>query len=191
MKRAAHANSFVFMNNIFTVPQRNEVSAANQAIFDAVKKALGFVPNLYASFAYSEHALGTFMAAQGARTSLNNKEKEAVNLVVSQVNECAYCLSAHSATAKLNGFTDEQILEIRSGAITFDAKLDALIKLAKNIAENKGHVSPDVIDSFIAHGYTKENIIDTIMLVGIRTITNYIFAVTQPEIDFPAVSELK
>jgi hypothetical protein len=32
----------------FTVPTRSEVSENNQAIFDALQKNLGFVPNLYA-----------------------------------------------------------------------------------------------------------------------------------------------
>ena len=178
------------MSTIFNVPERDKVSPANQAIFDAIKKSMGFVPNLYASFAHSEHALASFMAFQSGKTSLNGKEKEVVNLVVSQVNDCPYCLSAHTAMAKKNGFSDDQVLEIRKGAISFDQKLDALVKLAKSIAENKGHADQSLIDNFIAQGYTQGSVIDTIMLAGIRAITNYVYAVTQPPIDFPAVPEL-
>lgn len=178
------------MSTKFNVPARDEVSPANQAIFDAVKKSMGFVPNLYASFAHSENALGTFIAAQSGKSSLSAKEKEVVNLVVSQVNECAYCLSAHTAVAKMNGFTDEQIIEIRGGAVSFDKKYDALAKFAKSLAASKGQVDPSETDEFIAQGYSKENVIDTIMLAGIRTITNYVYAVTQPPIDFPEVQSL-
>jgi AhpD family alkylhydroperoxidase len=39
-----------------------------------------------------------------------------VNLVVSQVNECEYCLAAHTVLGKMNGLTDGQILEIRQGS---------------------------------------------------------------------------
>jgi len=152
---------------------------------------MGFVPNLYASFAHSEHALATFIAAQSGKSSLSAKEKEIVNLVVSQVNDCAYCLSAHSAIAKMNGFTDDQIMEIRSGSVSFDKKYDSLAKLAKSLAAGKGQVDPSLIDEFIAQGYTEENVIDTIMLAGIRTITNYVYAVTRPAIDFPAVPNLQ
>lgn len=151
---------------------------------------MGFMPNLYASFTHSENALATFMGAQSGKTSLSAKEKEVVNLIVSQVNDCSYCLSAHTAIAKMNGFTEDQILEIRKGSIGFDPKLDALVKLAKSISENKGHADASLIDAFIAQGYTKGSIIDVIMLAGIRTITNYVYAVTKPEIDFPAVAEL-
>ncbi|MEM9720778.1 MAG: carboxymuconolactone decarboxylase family protein, partial [Bacteroidota bacterium] len=37
---------------IFHVPTREEVSESNQHIFDQLKKAVGFVPNLYATYAY-------------------------------------------------------------------------------------------------------------------------------------------
>jgi uncharacterized peroxidase-related enzyme len=178
------------MSTTFNVPGRDQVSPANQAIFDAVKKSMGFVPNLYASFAHSENALASFMAVQSGKTSLNAKEKEVVNLIVSQVNDCPYCLSAHTALAKKNGFSDSQIIEIRKGTISFDSKLDALVKLAKSIAENKGHADQSLIDNFIAQGFTQGSIIDTIMLVGIRGITNYVYAITQPPIDFPEVQKL-
>ena len=75
----------------FTVPSRNEVAPANQAIFDNLNKALGFVPNLYATIAYSDNGLSRYLAYQNAKTTLSNKEKEAVNLIVSQVNGCVYC----------------------------------------------------------------------------------------------------
>ena len=46
---------------IFNVPTRDEVSSQNQAVFDTLKKSLGMVPNLYATFAHSETALGTYL----------------------------------------------------------------------------------------------------------------------------------
>jgi len=57
----------------FKVPTREEVSPANQAIFDNLHKALGFVPNLYATIAHSDNGLSRFLAYQNAKTSLNNK----------------------------------------------------------------------------------------------------------------------
>lgn len=178
------------MENMFSVPERNEVSEANQSIFDNLKKSLGFVPNLYANFAYSDNALAVFLAAQNGKSSLSSKEKEIVNLVVSQVNTCEYCLSAHSKFAKMNGFSDEQILEIRGGRASFDPKYDALSKLSKSVAENKGHADPSVVEKFLSQGYSKGALVDVIMLTGLRIITNYVFALTNPPVDFPAVPQL-
>ncbi len=178
------------MNTTFNIPTREEVSPANQAIFDNLEKAVGFVPNLYATYAYSENALKNYLDFSGAKSSLKAKEKEAVNLAVSEVNQCQYCLSAHTAIAASNGYTSEQIVELRSGQASFDSKIDALAKLAKNITENRGATNPEVVDNFFAAGWTKENLIDTIVLVGDKTISNYIHSTTKVPVDFPAVQAL-
>lgn len=172
------------------VPTREQVSPANQAIFDNLKKGIGKVPNLYAVYAHSEHALGTYLALAGAKSSLKPKEKEVVNLVVSQVNECDYCLAAHTALSKMQGFTDEQVLEIRHADITFDDKLDALAKLAKSITENKGHADEHLVENFYAAGYNEGSLIDVILVVGDKTITNYIYALTGVPIDFPPAGDI-
>ncbi len=174
----------------FNVPTREEVSANNQAIFDNLQKAVGFVPNLYATYAHSENALANYLNLSNAKTSLSNKEKEVVNLIVSEVNNCQYCKSAHTAIAKMNGFTDDQILELRSGSAPFNPKFDALVKLAQNTTENRGATDPAIVDQFLAAGYTKENLIDTIVLIGDKTISNYLHRTTQVPVDFPAVPEL-
>ncbi|WP_339836876.1 carboxymuconolactone decarboxylase family protein [uncultured Maribacter sp.] len=175
----------------FNVPTRSEVSEKNQAIFDNLEKAVGFVPNLYATYANSNTALENYLNFANAKTSLSAKEKEVVNLAVSQVNECIYCLSAHTAIGKMNGFTDEQILELRAGEASFDSKLDALARLAKNITENRGRTNESVLENYFDQGYTKANLIDTISLVGDKTISNYVHSTTQVPVDFPVAQPLQ
>lgn len=175
----------------FNVPTRENVSENNQAIFDNLNKALGFVPNLYATYAHSDTALENYLTFANAKTSLSAKEKEVVNLAVSQVNDCIYCLSAHTAIGKMNGFTDEEILELRAGFSTASNKLDALAKLAKNVTENRGRADQSVVENFFNAGYTKGNLIDTIVLVGDKTISNYIHSTTQVPVDFPVAQPLE
>ncbi len=172
----------------FPIPTREQVSPANQEIFDHLTKTIGHVPNLFAAFAHSEKALANYLNLSNAKSSLKAKERETVNLVVSQVNECQYCLSAHTAIAKLQGFTDDQIAQIRRGRASFDPKLDALAKLTKSIAENRGHVSEQLIENFYAAGYTKGNLVDVVIAIGDKTITTYLFALTEVPIDYPIVS---
>jgi uncharacterized peroxidase-related enzyme len=175
----------------FNVPTREEVSSNNQAIFDNLQKALGFVPNLYATYAHSNTALENYLGFANAKTSLSAKEKEVVNLAVSQVNECIYCLSAHTAIGKMNGFTDAQILELRAGRASFDTKLDALARFAKNVTENRGRTDADVLENLLNAGYTKGSVIDIISLVGDKTISNYIHSTTQVPVDFPVAQPLE
>jgi len=177
--------------NTFNVPTREDVSTNNQVIFDNLNKALGFVPNLYATYAHSDTALENYLTFANAKTSLTAKEKEVVNLAVSQVNDCIYCLSAHTAIGKMNGFTDAQILELRAGFSSVNTKFDALAKLAKNITENRGKTDKSVVKDFFTVGYTKGNLIDVISLVGDKTISNYIHSTTKVPVDFPVAEPLE
>ncbi len=176
--------------NPITVPTRDQVSPANQALFDQLTKGLGFVPNLYATLAHSEHALGSYLAFQNAKSSITGKAREVVNLVVSQVNECAYCLAAHTAIGGMVGFASEQILEIRAGRAGFDPKLDALAKLTRSIALNRGRAEPALVEAFFAAGWTTANLVDAIVVIGDKTVTNYLHATTQIPVDFPAAPAL-
>jgi len=172
------------------VPTREEVSAENQALFDNLKKGLGMVPNLYATMALSEHALASYLALQNAKSSIKGKAREVVNLVVSQVNECEYCLAAHTAIGKMVGFTDEQILEICGGKASFDGKLDALAKFTKSMVEGRGKPNSLALESFFAAGWTQENLVDTIVTIGDKIITNYLHGATKVPVDFPAAQKL-
>ena len=174
----------------FSVPTRDEVTPANQEIFDGLQKALGFVPNLYAAFAYSTTGLGRYLSLQNTKASLSNKEKEAVNLVVSQVNNCEYCQSAHTVIGKLNGFDDEQIIEFRKG-FSRDAKLNSLVALAKDITKNRGYSSPELVDNFFYQGYTHENLVDLVLLIAEKTAMNYLHNITKVPIDFPMAPSLE
>ncbi len=177
------------MMSNFPIPTRDQVSESSQAQFDNLQKGLGFVPNLYATIAHSEHGLAKYLAFQGAKTSLSNKEKEAVNLVVSQANGCRYCLSAHTVLGGMNGFGAEEILNLRAGHST-DTKLNALVRLALAVTETKGHVAPQILDDFYAAGYTKGNLVDVILQVSDKIAMNYLHNLTEVPIDFPVAAEL-
>jgi uncharacterized peroxidase-related enzyme len=174
----------------FNVPTREEVSENNQAIFDNLQKAVGFVPNIYAGMGHSKNALGSYLQFSGAASSLTKKEKEVVDLAVSQLNGCRYCQAAHTATAKMNGFTDDQIIELRKGGASWDNKINILAQTAQRITATKGQIGAEALDAFHTAGYTKENLVDLIMAIGIITVTNLFHNVTEVPIDFPIAVEL-
>ena len=174
----------------FTVPTRAEVSANNQGIFDNLQKGLGFVPNLYAYFSKSETALGDYLAFQNRKSTLRAKEREVINLVTSQINGCRYCQSAHTVLGKMNGFTDEQVLEIRKGSAPFDSKLDALVKFTASTVENRGRATEESKEAFFEAGYTEANLVDVVIVIGDKIISNYIHNLTGFEIDFPVAEEI-
>ncbi|MBS1662646.1 MAG: carboxymuconolactone decarboxylase family protein [Bacteroidetes bacterium] len=168
---------------VLPILQRQEVTASNQALFDRLISFIGKVPNLYAGFAWSANALNTYMNLQQSKHSLSARQREVVHLVVSGVNGCAYCLSAHTTIARMNDFTDDQITEIKAGAASFDFRLDVLAKLVKSIVENRGHVEETLLDSFYAAGYTTENLVDIVVLIGDMIMSNYLQALINVPID--------
>jgi uncharacterized peroxidase-related enzyme len=171
------------------VPKKEEVSEVNQGIFDNLNNALGFVPNLYAAMAHSENGLKKYLEFQNAKSSFSNKEKEVINLVVSQINECKYCQSAHTVLGKMNGFNDDEIIEFRK-AKSSNEKLNSLTELASAITKQKGKVDNQLVESFYAKGYTKENLVDLILQISDKIAMNYLHNLTQVEIDFPLAKEL-
>lgn len=175
----------------FIVPTKEEVSAENKMIFEQLKNAVGFVPNIYALMAHSKTALGTYLKFENAENSFSKKEIELVKLVVSQQNGCQYCLSAHTVFGKMNGLNEDQMLEIRTGAASFDAKLNALAILTKEITAKKGKVSDGALQLFFDEGYTKGMLIELVQLVAVMLVTNYLHNITQIPIDFALAPSLQ
>jgi len=173
------------MENQFSLLNKEQLSLKNREVFEKMEKNFGKVPNLYNVIAYSEHALDAYIKLEETPNSLTPKEVEAVNLVVSQVNQCLYCLSAHTIIARTTGITEEDSREIRLGKFPAEEKIDALVKLTEQITLNRGHVKDNALEKFFEVGYTKENLVDLILLIGDRTISNLLYAVTEVPIDFP------
>jgi AhpD family alkylhydroperoxidase len=173
-----------------SVPSKNDVNEKSQQIFDQLNAQMGMVPNLYATIGYSSNALESFLAFSGnaGKGTFTNKEVEAIKLAVSQANNCAYCKAAHTAIAKMNGFSEEETIHLRNGTIS-DPKLKVLTNMAKQISEKSGHIDEYIKESFFNLGYDTKALIDFIAVVTAVTFTNYVHGVTKVEVDFPEVAK--
>jgi AhpD family alkylhydroperoxidase len=172
----------------FKLPSINGLSPVNLEISSELNKMFGVVPSIFLVFASSENGLENYFSSLRKKNSLTEQENEVVSLVVSQINRCPYCLSFHTAMAKRLGFTNEQILDIRSTDILFDKKLQALASLTKNVVLNKGQLITDVLEEFLERGYDQGNLVDVVMAVGNITTMNLLYAVANIPIDWPAVT---
>ncbi|WCO01191.1 carboxymuconolactone decarboxylase family protein [Psychroserpens ponticola] len=172
-----------------TIEEANENS---KAIFTGIKNKIGMLPNLYATMGISDKLLSGFLNFTETLKSgeFSNKEYEAIALITSQTNNCAYCLSAHTALGKMNGFTENETLNLRSKTIA-DAKLNALVTLASEITNTKGHPTQLAIQTFFETGYNKAAFAELIAIVSLTTITNTIYHNGGFEIDFPKAQNLE
>ena len=120
---------------------------------------------------HSASGLADYLTFLGAATSFSKKEKEVIVLAI-EVNDCRYCQAAHTSMAKMNGFDEEQIFELRKGRASWSSKLDALAKIAKAITEAGENIPEDIKENFYKVGYTEENLMDLIIAGRIVNITN-------------------
>lgn len=173
------------------VPPFDQLAPESQSQLEIFNKRLGKIPNLYATIGYSPAALKAMLdfEADLAHSTFSAKEKEAIYLVVSQVNQCEYCLAAHSGLAAKRGYKPEEILDLRRG-LAGDPKLQTALQLAKAIAENKGVAEERLKDSFFDAGYNEAALMELIALVTIRTFTNYVYVMTKIPVDYPAVEKI-
>lgn len=175
------------------VPSKAQLNTESQAILEQIEKRMGRVPNLYATIGYSAQALKGLLDYEATLTkssAFDAKEREAINLIVSQVNDCEYCLAAHTALAKMRGFSEEDTIAIRKAAYTGNDKLESVILLSRSIAVNKGKADAGLVERFFAAGYNEAALMQLIGLITARTFTNYVFAVSNIPVDFPAAAPL-
>lgn len=113
-----------------------------------------------------------------------------VNLVVSQDHRCEYCFAVHTDIAGVVGFTPEQIIDIRQGRASFDAKLYTLARLDQNMALERGHADPTQVDALLAADWTLGHLVDVIVVIGDMTMTKYLYGSTLVSVDFPPAPAL-
>lgn len=175
----------------FPIPTLETASSEVRPLFEAIKKQLGILPNLYAIIGTSAHTLKAYLGFQDALTqgSFSKKEIQAIFLTVSQVNDCLYCLSAHTALAKMNGFSEEDIFSLRLASIT-DKRLGAITKLARSITLKRGFPEAQLVQNFFDVGFDRAALIELIALIADKTFANYVNNVVDTPIDFPVAQRI-
>lgn len=163
-----------------------------EEMFAQVEKKMGKVPNVLRTVGHSPAALQFYLGASEAlsNSTLNAKLREQISLAVSQVNECGYCLAAHTMLGKSHGLDDEAVAAARIGKAD-DERAAAAIEFAQELTKNRGNVGDEEVKRVRDAGLSDGEIADVVALVAINTFTNYFNHVAATELDFPAAPELK
>ena len=105
-----------------TIAPAEDAKNGAAATYADMEKTLGFVPDFFKAFPESgiAGAWAEFKTIQlDPNTALSNKDKQLIGLAVSAQVPCQYCIYFHSAAAKANGASDEEIKEaVAMAAIT-------------------------------------------------------------------------
>lgn len=156
-------------------------------ILNDTRKKMGFVPNMYQSMAPNAALLEGYILAYNSfrsNSGFDSVEQEVIFLSVAYTNSCEYCVSVHSFVADQWSKVPPEITDaIREGRALPNEKLDALSKITQSMTRNRGFISQEEVDEFLAQGYSAVHILGIISAIGIKTMSNYSNHLTQPELD--------
>jgi alkylhydroperoxidase family enzyme len=154
---------------------------------EQLQKAFGVLPNLPSVIANSPKLINSLVGLFGQVHSpgLSEAENQIVLLTDAVTNSSTYAVAFHTALALQQGIGSEETTAIRERRFPTDKRFAALSNLAKMLIEKRGHLTEQDLDSFIAAGFTKEQILEVIAIVAASTITNYAGTITNPPLEDP------
>ena len=179
--------------NSFTQHTAKTAPKASAEVLSKINDRYGFVPNLAAYMAESPVALDTLLNLVGAfeKTSLTPQEQQIVLLMVSALNGCDYCKTAHTGLGRMADVDSETLKATIAFEPLRDRKLNALRDFTRKVVEDRGWVKEDGVRSFLDAGYTRAQVFEVIMGVALKTLTNYSNHLTgaMPNPEFVAMAE--
>src|SRR6516225_8564352 len=161
-------------------------------LLDAVERKYGAVPNSFKAMAHSPAALQGFLDLSGTLEGgvLPFETRYQIALAVSEINGCAYCLSAFTAIGRSGGIKDETLAMCRIAGST-DPKIDAILKFAAAIVRERGAVTTENFQKIKSAGCSDEEIQEIVANVALFTFANYTNLVIGTEVDFPLIMPMK
>lgn len=159
---------------------------ASKPLLEGIQKAYGFIPNLMATFANSPAVLEGYLAMDTAwnKGTLTAQDRQIILLTVSVENGCKYCTSAHSTILKHMMKVDPKLVQaVRSRGSSGNEKADALIALVRELVSERGHVSDATRTRFFNNGYTSVQLMETLIGLALKTVSNYLDHLNPVEID--------
>lgn len=158
-----------------------------RAALEKARAATGFIPNMYATMANSPGLLETYQtgyAAFRAESGFTPAEQEVVFLSISRENGCTYCVAAHSTLADTASKVPPAVTDaIRDDLEIPDPKLAALSAFTRMMVAKRGLIARADAEAFLAAGYTERQILEIVLAIAVKTLSNYSNHLFHTEVD--------
>ncbi|MBK8172879.1 MAG: carboxymuconolactone decarboxylase family protein [Sandaracinaceae bacterium] len=164
---------------------------ATKPVLAQLKQAIGMIPNVYATMGHSPGSLVSALAWGEAigKGTLSKREIEQLNLHVSELNGCAYCVSAHSALGGRVGLKPEEVIAARDGVGSTERE-NALLAFARRVVRTGGARAGTDLARLREAGVSDAEVIDVLAVVALNAFRNSVSIVSETEIDFPKAPRL-
>ena len=175
------------MSNDFAVHTIDSAPADSKPLLEKALANFGMIPNLHAVIAESPQALEAYMMLHElfSQSSLSSTEQHVVWMTINQENECHYCIPAHVMLAKMGNVADDVIDSIRNKTAINDSKLEALRTFTQAIVQKRGFIDNSELQNFYAAGYSKQNMLEVLLCLSQKVLSNYSNHTTHVPVDEP------
>ena len=171
-----------------------ELSEATRKYFAICQEKLGMVPNVLQAYTFDEEKLRAFTGMYNdlmlGDSGLSKLEREMIAVVVSSVNKCYYCLTAHGAAVRqLSGdplLGEQMVMNFRSAAL--DARQRAMLEFAEKVTEQPAKLDEADRQRLREVGFTDRDIFDISSTAAFFNMTNRVASAIdmRPNIEYAA-----
>lgn len=169
----------------FTTHDETTAPTEARPMLEGSRKAFGMIPNLHAVMAESPELLDAYKHLHEAfmSTSLTATEQNVVWLTINVENRCHYCVPAHTAIAHSMKVDADIIEALREERQLDDPKLEALRTFTLQVLRERGEVGQEAVDDFLGAGYTKRQVLEVLLGVAQKVMSNYLNHIAQTPVD--------
>lgn len=173
--------STLTIHTIETAPEESKESLKNSV------KAFGMLPNLHGVLSGSPALLEVYKRTHQlfSNSSFNAEELTVVWQTINVEHECHYCVPAHTAIAHMMKVDPALTEALRNGETMPTEKLQVLQDTVLSIVRNRGHISDAELEAFYAQGYGQRQVLDIILGVSQKVISNYTNHIANTPVDEP------
>ncbi|WP_282112934.1 carboxymuconolactone decarboxylase family protein [Maribacter stanieri] len=159
----------------------------SKALLENSQKSFGMIPGLHGVLAASPKILEAYQTLHQlfTETSFNNDELTVVWQAINVEHACHYCVPAHTGIAKMMKVDDAITEALRNETPLADSKLEALRTMTLTIVRNRGNVTQEDLDTFYAAGYGEQQVLEIILGLSQKVISNYTNHIAHTPVDAP------
>src|SRR5258708_6084719 len=157
----------------FTVHTIESAPEKSKQTLRGMQQKFGFLPNILGSMAENPVLLNGFAATFGSfhGGSFDECERQGFLLTNAVTVKCPWTVAAHSTFAIEDGVSEGDVNAIRDGKLPKNTKYAALSGVTKALIENRGNSTEADIERFTSAGYSKAQIFEVVLGIGISMTT--------------------
>lgn len=158
---------------------------ASKPLLEKSQKAFGRLPGLHKVLAESPQAYEAYQTLHSlfVETDFDADELTVVWQTINVENECHYCVPAHTGIAKTMKVSDDISDALRNETPLPSPKLEALRTFTIQMMRERGNVTEAQMEAFFAAGYGHRAVLDVILGMAQKTMSNYTNHVAETPVD--------